>query len=190
MIQTKDDLQEFLKRDRLALYKHSKPKLFGDYVYKFEIALRMCEYYKNTNKKSLLQLYYKYKYKKLSKELGFTIPLNVFDKGLSIAHYGTIVIHPGAVIGENCRIHEGVTIGATNGFAKAAKIGRNAFIASGAKIIGDITIADDVAIGANAVVVKDIMECGTTWAGVPAKKISDHDSHLNINPELFEDIKK
>ena len=56
-------------------------------------------------------------------------------------------------------------------------LGANSFIASGAKILGAIVIADDVAIGANAVVVKSITESGTTWAGVPARKISDNNSH-------------
>ena len=86
----------------------------------------------------------------------------------------------------NCRIHEGVTIGSTSGSKQAAIIGNNVFIGSGAKIIGAITIADDVAIGANAVVVKDILEPGTTWAGNPARKISDRNSHSNLAPKLFQ----
>jgi serine O-acetyltransferase len=72
-----------------------------------------------------------------------------------------------------------VNIGSTNG-SKAPKLGNNVFIGTGAKIIGDITIADNVAIGANAVVVKSITEPGTTWGGIPAKKISDHDSRSNM----------
>ena len=59
------------------------------------------------------------------------------------------------------------------------------FLGSGAKVIGDIQIADDVAIGANAVVVRSITEPGTTWAGVPARKISGKSSHENLNPRLF-----
>ena len=59
-----------------------------------------------------------------------------------------------AVIGDNCRIHQGVTIGSTGGSDASAKIGNNVFIGAGASIIGDIEIADDVSIGANAVVTK------------------------------------
>ena len=51
--------------------------------------------------------------------------------------------------------------------------------------MGDITIADDVAIGANAVVIRSITEPGTTWAGVPARKISNHSSRSNLHPDLF-----
>ena len=47
-------------------------------------------------------------------------------------------------------------------------------------IIGDITIADDIAIGANALVCKDFLTPGITIAGVPAKKISEKNSHQNL----------
>lgn len=95
------------------------------------------------------------------------------------------MVHPNAVIGKNCRIHECVTIGATNGSTSAAKIGDNVFLASGAKIIGDVEIANDVAVGANAVVVKDILKPGITVGGVPAKQISENNSHSNLS-ELLE----
>ena len=52
-------------------------------------------------------------------------------------------------------------------------------------MIGAVRIADDVAVGANAVVTKDILEAGTTWAGAPAKKISDKSSRDNLNQSLF-----
>lgn len=63
---------------------------------------------------------------------------------------------------------------------EAAKIGDNCYLGSGAKIIGDIRIADGVAIGANAVVVKSIIENNTTWAGVPARKVSNNASLINM----------
>lgn len=44
------------------------------------------------------------------------------------------------------------------------------YVGTGAKILGGVKIANNVAIGANAVVVKDILEPKTTHAGVPAKK--------------------
>ena len=62
----------------------------------------------------------------------------------------------------------------------APVIGDNVFIGSGAKIIGNITVADNVVISANAVVMKSITEKGITVAGVPAKKISDTGSEMYI----------
>ena len=191
MILTKKDLKEYIRADAKANGRASaRAKLFGDEIWKFQISLRKLEYYKNQKGAKRyctlpLKMMWNYRYHRLSLTLGFSIPTNVFDSGLSIAHYGTIVVAKSAQIGKNCRIHEGVTIGATNGSGCAATIGDNVFIASGAKIIGEVSIANDVAIGANAVVTKSIEEKGTTWGGVPARKISDADSHSNLNKSLF-----
>lgn len=192
MIYTREDLRTYVLADAKANGRDTtKEKLFGDEVWKFQRTLRRVEYYHN--QKGIWHILYypmflwmKYRLHNLSLKLGFTIPINVFREGLSLPHYGTIVVAKGAVVGKNCRLHEGVTIGATNGSNQAANIGDNVFIATGAKIIGDITIANDVAIGANSVVVKSIQEPGTTWGGNPARKISDNDSHANLNRRLFD----
>ena len=192
MIRTKQDLKAYLLADAMANGRSStKASFFGDEIWKFIVALRRAEFYTNRtgfSKKLTLpcRIFYKFKLHHLGLKLGYSIPINVVGKGFAPVHYGTIVIAAGATVGENCRIHEGVTIGATNGSAKAATIGNNVFLASGAKIIGEVTIADDVAIAANAVVTKSITEAGTTWGGVPAKKISDNDSHSNLSKLLFE----
>lgn len=60
-------------------------------------------------------------------------------------------------------------ISATNGEKEGPQIGDNVYIGVGAKIIGKVKVADNVAIGANAVV-KSIVEEGITVAGVLAKK--------------------
>lgn len=191
MITSKEELKYYLQQDAIALRCDERhPKLLGDLVWKFQIILRKTEYLNNVypKKRYLIFRYYWYRllFHKYSVKLGFSIPLNVFGPGLSIAHYGTIVVNPAAVIGKNCRIQEGVNIGATNGSELAPNIGDNVFIGTGAKIIGNVTVADDVAIGANAVVVKSILEKGVTYGGVPAKKISSNNSHSNLAPKLFD----
>ena len=191
MITTKKELKYYLSQDAIALrYNRKKPRIFGDDVWKYQIILRKSEYFTNSfrnSKKYLLfhYLWYRFRLHKYSVKLGFSIPINVFGPGLSIAHYGTIVVNSAAKVGKNCRIHEGVNIGATNGSTLAPKIGDNVFIGTGAKIIGDISIASDVVIGANAVVVKSITESGVTYGGVPAKKISSNNSHSHLSPKLF-----
>ena len=168
MIKSKEELVEFLDADKKSLGRAGKKPVHSDVIWRFEILLRKYEYY--YNKKSLLKYFYGVKFRKMSVQLGFSVPINVCDKGLALVHYGTIVISDGARVGENCRIHEGVCIGATNGESKAATIGKNVFISTGAKIIGKVNIADNVAIGANAVVVTDINEIGTTWGGFQQKR--------------------
>ena len=191
MIDSKETLKRYLEQDKLALGRRgdSKPRLFGDEIWKFEILLRKVEYYINCKSgvfATIVRKYYKFRFHNLSVKLGFSIPPNVFAEGLAIPHYGTIVVHANAKIGRNCRLQEGVNIGATSGSHEAAVIGDNCFFGSGAKIIGAVKIASDVAVGAGAVVTKDIAEPGTTWAGIPAKKISDKNSHDNLCADLFQ----
>lgn len=179
MIKNKKDYINYLNMDKKALgINRRKPKIFGDEIWKWERLLRKCEYYKNTNKK--LYYIYKFLFNKKSLQLGYSIPLNVFGGGLSIAHYGTIVVNSNAKIGKYCRIQECVTIGATNGNSKAPIVGDNVFIGSGAKLIGDIEIGSNTAIGAGAVVIKSFKEGNCTLGGVPAKVISNNTSANNL----------
>lgn len=190
MIDSKESLKRYLEQDKLALgrKRDKRPRVYGDEIWKFEILLRKVEYDINC-RHGLFALivgkYHKFRFHRLSVKLGFTIPPNVFAEGLAIPHYGTIVVHANTRAGRNCRLHEGVNIGATSGGHEAAVIGDNCFFGSGAKVIGAVTIADDVAVGAGAVVTRDITEPGTTWAGVPAIKISNKNSHSNLCKDLF-----
>ena len=53
----------------------------------------------------------------------------------------------------------------------APKVGDNVVICTGAKLIGNITIGNNVIIGAGAVVVKDVPD-NAVVGGVPAKILS------------------
>jgi serine O-acetyltransferase len=90
----------------------------------------------------------------------------------SIEHHGCIIIHGSVVIGDDCMIRQEVTIGNSRADdpLAAPTIGNRVEIGAGAKILGRITIADDVIIGANAVVVRDA-PANAIVAGVPAKVI-------------------
>lgn len=60
-----------------------------------------------------------------------------------------------------------MTIGYANDNINCPKIGVNVRISAGAKVLGGITIGDNVTVGANAVVVKDVPE-NCVVVGVPA----------------------
>jgi serine O-acetyltransferase len=97
----------------------------------------------------------------------------IIGRRLSIEHHGCIVIHGASVIGDDCLIRHGVTLGNT-GFEDpfgAPKIGHRVQMGAGAKIIGRITIGNDVIIGANAVVTRDVPD-NTIVGGVPARTLS------------------
>jgi serine O-acetyltransferase len=184
MIESKKDYIYYLEADRIALREQKKrPKILGDEVWKFEKLLRKNEYLKNCCNspiKKISVMFYYFKFHYLSLKLGFEIPLNVFGPGLSIAHKGPIIVNKAAKVGENCRIHNMVTIGANNGQKFAPQIGNNVFIGPCATIFGNIFIADGIAIGANSVVNKTFYEKDIGIAGVPAKKINNIGSKLNV----------
>lgn len=78
--------------------------------------------------------------------------------GLYIGHNGGIVISSQVIIGKNLNISQGVTIGISGKGERRGVpiIGDNVYITPGAKIFGKITIGNNVSIGANAVVNKDV----------------------------------
>lgn len=190
MIENKEDLVYYLEQDRKAdEYVGKRPKIIGGWpnlIWRYKIYLRKAEYYTNCGRGidgKLLKLYYKYRYTQLGIKLGYTIPLNVIGPGLSLPHYGTIIINGSANIGKNCRIMADVCIGSTSGVNQAATLGDNIYIGAGAKIIGDIRIGNDVCIGANSVVLRNV-EDSVTVAGIPAKIISNNNSHANISVKI------
>lgn len=185
MISSKEDYLKYLEQDKKAL--GIKPMGFGQEIinlfspnpiWKFQKTLRKVEYYNNCKNSGIFKIYLyflRFRLKNISIKLGFTIPPNVFGPGLAIVHYGTIIVNSGAKIGANCRLHACVNIGASGGGSLAPLIGNNVYIAPGAKIYGDITIANNIAIGANAVVNKSFDEEGIFIAGNPATKIKEID---------------
>ncbi len=190
MIKTKVDLKYYLEQDRLNLHINKLKPSSYDEVWKYEIILRKHEYYHNKEKKGLLGKlllkHYSKKHHKWSMRYTTSIPINVCGPGLSIAHFGGIYVNSQAKVGKNFRIQTGVVVGGSSSTPdKYPIIGDNVYIGSGAKVLGGVTIANNVAIGANAVVVKDILEPKTTHAGVPSKKISDHTSEFYIDKRVY-----
>lgn len=108
---------------------------------------------------------------KIILQLGFSIGPNIFGPGLSIPHYGNIVINPNVRIGNNCRIHVGVNIGASGGKTSVPRIGDDVYIGPGAILFGDIKIGNNVMIGANSTVTKSFEEDNIVIAGSPAQII-------------------
>lgn len=182
MIKNKKDLKQFLLKDNENyIRKSSKEKMriwmLNDHqksIRKFLKLLRYEEFYFNTADnifKKLISMYYENRRNTLGNKIGIYICHNCFDSGLVIDHYGNIIVNGYARIGKNCRLHGDNCIG-NNGFTKEAPIiGDNVNIGIGAKIIGNVYIADNIIIGANAVVTKSFYEKGITIAGVPAEKI-------------------
>jgi serine O-acetyltransferase len=105
---------------------------------------------------------------------GISIPHTTkIGSGFYVGHFGCIIVNDKSVIGKNCNISQGVTIGlACRGKNKGCPIiGDNVYIGPGAKIIGRVNVGNNVAIGANCVVTKDVPD-NAVVAGVPGRIIS------------------
>ena len=177
MIQSKKDLKYYLSED-LKRFNNHKPNikdwlLHNEiwYIFHYIRHLRYVEYYKNTNKNKILFFYHFFRYKRLGFKLKITIYPNTIGAGLRIYHVGDF-IHIGAQchIGHNCTLLPGVVFG--NKYEKATDTqiiaGNNCYFGLGAKIFGSIIIGNNVTIGANAVVTKDIPD-NAIVGGIPAK---------------------
>jgi serine O-acetyltransferase len=100
---------------------------------------------------------------------GIELPCEVeIGRNFVIDHFGGIVVSGYARFGNDCRIRNGVVVGlARVDDPVAPVIGNNVDIGAGAKLLGRITVGDNVVIGANAVVVRDVPP-NSVAVGVPA----------------------
>ncbi len=106
-------------------------------------------------------------------------------KGFFIGHYGGIFIGP-IEIGKYCNVSHQVSIGIGNigrdstGKHGVPKIGEYVYIGPGAKLFGNIRIGNNVSIGANAVVSKDIPD-NAIVVGNPGRIVSYQDKNQYIH---------
>jgi serine O-acetyltransferase len=102
--------------------------------------------------------------------------------GLLIPHPYGIVVHCDTKIGENCVLAQHVSIGhGGRGTKKGVpQLGDRLFVGPGARIFGAIKIGNDVAIGANAVVTKDLPDHAVA-VGIPAQIISFNGSREHVH---------
>lgn len=119
--------------------------------------------------RKLFSLIYWVLYKWVQILTGIELPCEVeLGRGFVIDHFGGIVISGYAKFGDNCRIRNGVVVGLSRtDEPRAPVIGHHVDIGAGAKILGPITIGNNVLIGANAVVIRDVPD-NSIAVGVPA----------------------
>lgn len=150
---------------RKVLFNQIKKRLFYDNYTGYFFGIRS----KAINGSLIAKL----KYKKIQKECCSSIPLSTKFNGMPTFPHGIngILISEGAVIGSGCVIFHQVTIGSNTLKDSKSKgsptIGDNVYIGCGAKIIGGIKVGNNVRIGANCVVTKDIRDNCTVVLSEP-----------------------
>lgn len=182
MIKNKEDLKYYLKKD---LERYDKKPTLLDwaicnekwFIYRFSRNLRILEYYLNTSKGRIKRPMYYFRlfiYKRQVFKHKVDIKPNNMGPGFRLFHLGSLVrIIRDCQIGSHCSILPGVVIG-NRGLYHTERdwvnIGDNCYIGLGAKIFGPVTIGNNVIIGANSVVVKDIPD-NCVVSGIPAQII-------------------
>lgn len=184
-IQTKADLKEWLIEDSRNMPLQEFRKECGGILkywikslfvgplsdqkntWRYIYALRHAEYHLN-NGNIIRYLYYLWRLRVYSRLTGFQIEPNTVGKGLTIFHFGTIIINEETIIGDNLTIQPQVVFGWDG--RHAPKVGNNVTVFGGSIIYGDITIGDNVTIGCNSYVCQDVPS-NCIVAGSPAKII-------------------
>lgn len=180
MIRSKTDFYQYIKEDMRFFKNLSKKeqmicKITNDPVWcivKYIKRLRKEEYYFNCRKDrigKLLVIWYLRRKNQIGNKIGFKIPRNTFEEGLTIYHHGEIIINEDVKVGKNAVLHGGNCIGndGSSG-SKVPVIGDNLDMGIGAKIIGDITLGNNIKVGANAVVTKSFDQECIVLTGIPA----------------------
>lgn len=126
--------------------------------FRLAILYRIAHYFRSKNHRILAAIFTRLI--RLSSPVDIEVAA-VIGGGIIFAHPLCIVIGGKVKIGKNCKIMQGVSLGGSLGKSKPNGqsqpiIGNNVFIGAGAKVIGPVTIGDNVIIGANSVVTKDI----------------------------------
>lgn len=110
-----------------------------------------------------------------------------------IDHGMGVVIGETTIIGDNVLIYQGVTLGGTGKESgkRHPTLKNNIVVGSGAKVLGNITIGNDVRIGAGSVVITDVPD-DSTVVGIPGRIVmhkgqKTHDLQHNIIPDPIRD---
>lgn len=122
--------------------------------------------------------------------LGINIPYQTeIGPGFYISHFTGVFVNSRCTIGKNCNLSQGVTLGLANrGPRKGVPtLGNNVYLGPGAKVVGAVHIGDDVAVGANAVVTRDV-PTGSVVVGIPARVISQDGSAGYIARTEYEQL--
>lgn len=183
------DLRFYIAADLFRYMTSTSLRSFirGWYIagFRYTFFMRCCKYFaqKNILYRPLF-LISRIALRHYSLTYGFQIPWQTnIGPGLSIGHFGSIIINPSSTIGTNCNITTGVLLGLSPICDEDGRfirfeyptIGNRVALGNNSKIIGGAIIGDDSIIGVNTVVTRSIPKKSIA-VGAPAKIISQNGS--------------
>jgi serine O-acetyltransferase len=175
-LKTKEQLRQWLACDKARYGKIGRLEYLlqcseRSILYRHQVLLRKTEYLFNNHRR--IWRLYALRLQRKQNRYALHIPLNTCGKGLYVVHVGPVLFNSAAEVGEYCTFHmnTGLVAGGTNNDAPVLE--DHVILGIGSVVLGNTHIASGVAVGANAVVNRDVLEPNITVAGVPAKKISN-----------------
>ena len=160
---------------QIAVVRSNDPAIKSVFEVFLYPGFRALLYYKIAHFFYLKKRYFLARYlsERAKRKTGIEIhPGAIIGKRLFIDHGFGVVIGETAIVGDDVLIYHGVTLGgvSTSSGKRHPTIGNGVVIGCGAKVLGNIIVGDNSKIGANAVVLHDVMP-NTTVVGIPAKEV-------------------
>lgn len=186
-ILTRRDLEEWLGAE-LAYYRADRGEVawflqrtfgFGEQALlaKHQVLLRRAEYHRNVGHRLRYALV-RLRLDRMQNKYCLHIPLNTCGKGFRLMHLGPVLINGRAALGAHCVLHMCSSVVAKGISDAAPTLGEGVILGYGACVVGGVEVANNVAVGANALVCKSVDEPGVSVAGVPAKVVGSGGSCL------------
>lgn len=168
-----------IKRAREMKKHHHKRYTIWRYLYFF----RMCQYWrgKRSDKSAGMIVrriakhkarYYDKKRNIYSEKSGVEIGIDSeIGTGCDMWHSGVVI---NGKVGENCTFHGNNVVGMKPSGSRAGTpvLGDGVDLGVGSVVIGNVNVADNCIIGANAVVTKDFDIPGSVIVGIPGKTVN------------------
>lgn len=171
-----------------SLSARIKNLIFPDKIMTYLETMRKAEFY--SQKRGLVSKFIYsfmlYKYQKLGIQLGFSIGLHTLGYGVSIPHYGTIVVGSNNTIGRYAVLHTCTCI-TSNG----SKIGDALNLCTGSIITKKVVLGDNISVCANSIVNRNFETDNILIGGGISKIIKDYPAwYIADGPIFLERVKQ
>lgn len=188
MIRTKRELELYILADRMinrgvfhySLLHRIKKIFIPDYVMSFLESMRRAEYYKEQHGviNKLCFYWNSIKFNKLGYKLGFSIGLNTLSYGVSIPHYGTIIVGKENSIGKYAVLHTSTCI-----TSMGSIIGDGLNLSTGSVITKKVMLGNYITTCANSIINNNFLTDRKLIGGSVAQYIKDYQEwYVNDGP--------